>query len=172
MQIEVAPNLWISPFGAEDAGALVELLSDREIHRMTLRIPYPYTASDADRWLKAVAEQPRLQDSCAIRQASGRLIGGIGLHRGELWTSHRAELGYWLGRPYRGQGIMTQVVRAAVQYAFERLDLTKLTAQVYADNPASVRVLQKCGFAEEGLLRSDILKEGELIDMRLFGLVH
>jgi RimJ/RimL family protein N-acetyltransferase len=113
-----------------------------------------------------------MRTGCAIRDGSGTLIGGIGLHRGEQWASHRTEIGYWLGRPYWGQGIMTQVVRAVIRHAFEQLALTKLTAAVYAFNHASARVLEKCGFVEEGLLHRDLLKDGQLIDLRLFGLLR
>jgi RimJ/RimL family protein N-acetyltransferase len=108
MQIEVTPNLFIAPCRASDAAMLVELLSDEEIYRQTLRIPHPYTPADAEKWL-AMATQQTADTShkaiCAIRQASGELIGGIGLHhRGEQWSAHRAEIGYWLARPYWGQG--------------------------------------------------------------------
>ena len=176
MRIEINPNLSISPFQPNDAATLVELLSDLEVYRQTLRIPYPFTPADAEKWLTQVAGQtaePGGTANCAIRDASGALIGGIGLNRGELpWTSHRAGIGYWLGRPYWGQGIMTAAVRAMVRHAFDELTLTKLTAGVFAFNHASARVLEKCGFAEEGLSRSQLLKDGQLIDLRLFGLLR
>jgi RimJ/RimL family protein N-acetyltransferase len=67
---------------------------------------------------------------------------------------------------------MTAVVGAVIRHAFEQLALTKLTAGVYASNQASARVLKKCSFVEEGCLRSDLLKDGQLIDLRLFGLLR
>jgi RimJ/RimL family protein N-acetyltransferase len=176
MQIEVTPDLFITPFQPGDAPALVELLTDREVYEMLLRIPHPFTPVDAERWLTEAAGQTAkygASANCAIRQTSGALIGGIGVNCGEPpFASHRAGLGYWLGRPYWGQGIMTVVVQAAIRHAFEQLELTKLTAGVFAFNHASCRVLEKCGFAEEGLLRSDLLKDGHLIDLRLFGLLR
>ncbi|MGH9880451.1 MAG: GNAT family N-acetyltransferase, partial [Pyrinomonadaceae bacterium] len=85
--------------------------------------------------------------------------------------AHRVEFGYWLARPYWGQGIMTDAVRVFVRYAFSELGLLRLTAHVFESNIASARVLEKNGFKLEGHLREHFIKDGKLIDVRFYGLL-
>jgi len=101
----------------------------------------------------------------------GKLIGVVGADSLELGMSHRAEIGYWIARQYWGQGIMTDAVRTYVRYAFAELGVTRLTAHVFDFNSASARVLEKNGFVLEGTLRKHFLKDGRLIDARLYGLL-
>jgi [ribosomal protein S5]-alanine N-acetyltransferase len=172
MDIEVANAICLTDFRPSDKAALVEYLSDWEVYRRTLRIPHPYTDEDADRWLASLdhaAVGNGHHVNWAIRNASGQLIGGVGLEGVAGTCSHRAEIGYWLARPFWGQGIMTAVVGAVCREAFETLDLAKITAHVLPANEASARVLLKNGFEQEGFFRRHFLKEGELIDTRAFG---
>jgi RimJ/RimL family protein N-acetyltransferase len=104
----------------------------------------------------------------AIREETGRLIGGIGLDDLIIGQSHQAELGYWLAKPWRGHGLMTAVVEAVCWHAFENLGVTRLTAHVFWFNDASARVLEKCGFRQEGL--STRQKEGRAIEAKLYAL--
>jgi len=108
----------------------------------------------------------------AIRNENDYLIGGIGLDGVAIGKSHLAEIGYWLAKPYWGQGIMTAVVQKACDLAFAEFGLVKIVAHVFADNAASARVLVKCGFQEEGYLRKHYAKDGKYLDGRLFSLVR
>ncbi len=85
-----------------------------------------------------------------------------------MGKSHRAEIGYWLAKPFWGQGIKTAVVRKVCQYAFEEFGLVKIIANVNATNPASARVLEKCGFEQEGYLRNHFLKDGQFLGVLLY----
>jgi ribosomal-protein-alanine N-acetyltransferase len=85
---------------------------------------------------------------------------------------HRAEIGYWLAKPYWGRGIMTAVVRSACEFVFAEFGLVKILAHVRADNAASAKVLEKCSFQQEGHLRMHCLKDGKYLNARLFGLVN
>ena len=89
----------------------------------------------------------------------------------EIGKSHRAEVGYWLAKTFWGRGIMSAVVRRVCQHAFDEFALVKIIAHVVTHNPASARVLEKCGFQQEGFLRKHFCKDGKLIDVRLFGLL-
>ena len=100
------------------------------------------------------------------------MIGGIGFDDIEIGKSHRAEVGYWLAKPYWNRGIMTAVVRRICQHAFESWGLVKIAAHVFYFNTASARVLEKCGFQQEGFLRKHHLKDGQLIDAFVYGLVR
>lgn len=174
MKIDVNRQIQLSGFLASDQAACVTHLQEREIYDRTLRIPHPYTAADFQAWLKIVETATQQQGRpihWAIRNGEGALIGGIGLDGVQLGKSHRAEIGYWLAKPYWGRGIMTDVVRRVCQLAFSELGLVKITAHVFANNPASTRVLEKCGFVQEGYLNKHYLKDGRYLDARLFALL-
>jgi RimJ/RimL family protein N-acetyltransferase len=152
-----------------------EWLHDRDIYDRTLRIPFPYTdAAAAADWLALVAtitEQQGRPVQFAVRSADDALIGGCGFDGLQGGKSHRAEVGYWLARPFWGRGIMTAVVQRACRHAFAEFGLVKITAHVFPHNQASARVLDKCGFQEEGFLRKHFLKGGQFVDARLFALL-
>jgi RimJ/RimL family protein N-acetyltransferase len=174
MKIVVSDQVYLSEFQASDRDALVGHLHDRDIYERTLRIPFPYTAAAADEWLALVAKITQQQGrpvQLAIRSADESLIGGCGFDGFQVGKSHRAEIGYWLARPFWCRGTMTAVVQRVCRHAFEELGLVKITAHVFRHNPASARVLEKCGFQEEGFLRKHFLKDGRFIDARLFGLL-
>jgi len=175
MKLVVSDQLCLTEFRSSDKPALIEHLREKEIYDRTLRIPYPYTAADAEEWLGIVAKATQQQGRAvhwAIRNGEDFLIGGVGFDGLQLGKSHRAEIGYWLAKPFWGQGIMPAVVRRVCQYAFEEFGLVKITAHVFATNPASGRVLEKCGFVQEGFLRKHYLKDGQYLDARLHALVR
>lgn len=172
--MELDNGLRLTEFGQSDIDVLVELLNDRDIYHRTLRIPYPYSAADAKRWL-AIVEKATKQNgqpvNWAIRDETGRVIGGIGLDGLIIGQSHRAEIGYWLAKSFWGRGIMPVAVQAVCRHAFENLELVKIVAHTFSFNDASGRVLEKCGFVLEGYLRKHYLKEGKYIDGKAYGLL-
>ncbi len=173
VRIPVNERLYLSPFAAADKPALIAHLNDREIYDRTLLIPHPYTSAEADSWIEHTRHQTQTQGFCtqfAIRNATGELLGGFGFDT--LIVGHKAEIGYWLARRYWGQGIMPAVVAAACRFGFTRWNLVRITAHVYWFNSASARVLEKCGFAYEGLLRKHYRKDGKFIDGRAYALVR
>jgi [ribosomal protein S5]-alanine N-acetyltransferase len=175
MQIVVNSQISLSEFRPSDKTALIECLNYKDIYDRTLRIPFPYTENDADAWFVLVEKITQEQGQpvrFAVRSANDALIGGCGFDGFQVGKSHQAEVGYWLAKPFWGRGIMTEVVRRACQHAFEKFGLVKITAPVFAFNQASVRVLEKCGFVQEGLLRKHFLKDGKLIDAKLFALLR
>jgi RimJ/RimL family protein N-acetyltransferase len=164
----------LSSVWPNDKPALLEHFRAKEIYDSTLNIPYPYSEADADRWLTRRIENTRrlgTEVTFAIRKGDGEMIGAVGADSFEPGASHRAEIGYWLARPYWGQGIMTDAVRVYVRYAFDDLKLLRLTAHVLQFNVGSARVLGKNGFKLEGQLRKHFRKDGELYDACFFGLL-
>lgn len=172
MNVELAHHVHLTEVRRSDQDALVEFLNEREIYDRTLRIPYPYTAADAERWfalIEQMTEQNGQTVCWAVRNAAGKMIGGVGLEASGPGRSHRAEIGYWLAKPFWGRGIMSTVVQAVCREAFEQLGLVKIVAHVFAHNDASARVLEKCGFQQEGYLRQHYLKNGAFIDAKVYG---
>lgn len=175
MKLVVSAQLCLTEFRPSDKPTLVEHLRDKEIYDRTLRIPYPYTEADAEEWLGIVGKATRQQGRAvhwAIRNAEDFLIGGVGFDGLQLGKSHRAEIGYWLAKPFWGQGIMPSVVRRVCRHGFKEFGLVKVTAHVFATNPASARVLEKCGFVQEGFLRKHYLKDGQYLDAQLYALLR
>lgn len=188
MNRELPGGIRLTELRRSDQDALTEYLNDRAIYDCTLRIPFPYTAADAEEWFSIVeAAMRHLGEPVhwAIRDPAGKLIGDVGLdgltvaksdlgradpNQPQCVRSHRAEIGYWLARPYWGQGIMSAVVAAVSRHAFDHFGLAKIVANVFSWNAASARVLEKCGFQEEGYFKWHYRKDGRLIDVKAFGL--
>ncbi|MGE3807779.1 MAG: GNAT family N-acetyltransferase, partial [Gemmataceae bacterium] len=151
-------------------------LNDREVYRWTLRIPFPYSDYDADRWLELVATSTfKLRGRpahWAIRAADGQLIGAAGFDGLDTPEPYRVEIGYWLARPFWGQGIASAVVARLCRHVFEDWRVGKVMAHVFEGNFASIRVLEKNGFQLEGNLRAHYRKDGRPIDVRLYGLLR
>ena len=151
----------------EDAPALAANANNRNVWiKLRDRMPHPYTLADAEAYLHERAKEPERLMFCI--DVDGGAAGGIGLHLGEDVNRFTAELGYWLGEPFWGRGIMTEAVPAIVQLGFERLPLHRIEAYVYDNNPASARVLEKAGFTLEGRLRRSVVKDGCVLDSFLF----
>jgi len=173
-KISIRDGFYLSGPQLNDKPALLEHLNTRDVYNTTLNIPYPYSEADADWWLqKRVAhnEKQGKDVSFAIRDVDGKLIGVVSADQLELGETHKTEIGYWLARDYWGQGIMTDAVKAYVNYAFEELGLLKLVAHCFELNAGSARVLEKNGFKLEGHLRKHFLKDGKLLDARIYGLL-
>ncbi|MCU0960382.1 MAG: GNAT family N-acetyltransferase [Pirellulaceae bacterium] len=155
-----------------DEPAFLALLNDPDMSRFTCRLPYPYTREAFEKWIgivTAAAAEYGEPIHWAIRNAAGELIGGIGFDN--LIKGHRAEIGYWLAKPYWGRGIMSSVVAKACQVAGREWNLVRITALVFENNLASVRVLEKCGFEREARLRKYFSRDGEFSDAFLYARV-
>jgi len=166
MRIEFGEYV-IRDWARGDAGSIVRYANSGKIAMWVRdRFPSPYTASDAKVFLARVAEQnPRTVFAIATRREA---IGGIGLEFGEDVHRFTAELGYWLGEPFWGRGIMTDTVRLFTAWTFEYLAVHRIHAAVFDGNDASVRVLEKAGFQQEGRLRASVFKNGRILDQLLY----
>ncbi len=151
----------------KDRASLLRLADNHRIWRnLSHRFPHPYTDADADFWFTMLA-QTALPTHWAI-DLDGLAIGGIGIDIGAGVFARSAHFGYWLGEPYWGRGLMTAAVRAMVDFIFKEFNLVRLESPVFEWNPASMCVLEKCGFQREGVLRRSVDKDGEIIDTVLY----
>src|SRR5690606_13390095 len=163
MHIPVTDQISLTEFRPSDKSICVERINDRDIYDRTLRIPHPYTEAHFNQWLGIVAEATEQHGEpvhFAIREGDS-LIGSIGFDG--LTKGHKAEIGYWLAKPWWGRGIMTALVGKVCEYAFAQWNLVRITAQVFESNLASARVLETNGFEFEGLLRKHHLKDGRFL---------
>ena len=129
--------------------------------------PSPYTLNDAKRFIAMATGQSSGQLLLAI-EVEGVAVGGIGIHPLKDVYKKTAEIGYWLAEPFWGNGIVTGAVTALVPFVFENFDIVRLQAGVFANNPASMRVLEKCGFVREAVHRNAVTKNGTLMDELMY----
>lgn len=157
----------IRSWRADDAANLAWYANNRRIWR-NLRdaFPHPYTLIDAENWLDFVTSQ-RPEASFAI-EVEGHAVGSIGLLLKPDVERVCADVGYWLGEPFWGRGIVTAALRTFTAYAFDTHDILRLQSPVFSWNAPSMRVLEKCGYRREGVLRSAAIKDGQVIDLMLY----
>jgi ribosomal-protein-alanine N-acetyltransferase len=105
-------------------------------------------------------------------EVDGEAVGGIGLAIGADVHRLGAEIGYWLGEAVWGRGIATAVVRTLTPWAFATFGLERIFAGVFSSNPASMRVLEKCGYVREGVLRRAVIKDGRMLDQVLYAVTR
>jgi [ribosomal protein S5]-alanine N-acetyltransferase len=167
-------RLQLGSFNLEDAPELQRLAGAREIADTTLAIPHPYHLPDARAWIERQKSHGEDADTLnfAIRlQSSGRLIGGIGLK--DIDRQHwQAELGFWIGLEWWGQGYAREAAEAVIRFGFEALQLNRICAHHMTRNPASGRVLQAAGMQREGLLRQRVRKWGVYEDVVLYAVLR
>lgn len=154
-------RLTLRPFTLADATAVQRLAGAYEIAAATATIPHPYEDGMAESWIKThpsqVAGGSGVTYAITLRDADV-LCGAIGL---AIESGHqRAEMGYWIGVPYWGQGYCTEAAAALRDHGFGALGLHRILAGHLARNPASGRVMQKIGMRHEGTMRDHMLKWG------------
>lgn len=140
-----------------DATAIATLINDPAIATMLSRVPHPYVVDDAHDFIDDHGDE-RVFSLCL--KPSGELIGCCGLTTAK--TGRRAELGYWIGRPYWGKGHGTEGVQAVIDFGFERMGLEKVDVACRVVNDASRRVIRKCGFSFVGGGMIDTLSCGRV----------
>jgi RimJ/RimL family protein N-acetyltransferase len=167
----VYPGGEIRPWLPGDAPELARLADNRKVWR-NLRdgFPSPYTKRDAKSWIRAASRQ--IPHRHFAITADGALAGAIGLILKDDMNTGTAETGYWLGEPFWGRGIMTAALPAFTAFAFDAFSLRRIYAHVLEWNPASMRVLEKSGYALEGRMRRSALKDGEVADELLYAIVR
>lgn len=131
----------------EDAKLVAALANDKRIAENTRRIPHPYSRADAEDFI-AAANTPAGDITFLIATRAGTPIGACGI---ATHDDAAPEIGYWLGVKHWGQGYGTEAVRAVIDFAFTELAHDSLSAGARVTNPASRRILEKCGFQWTGV---------------------
>jgi ribosomal-protein-alanine N-acetyltransferase len=151
-------RLLLRPPRAADISHFVPLLKDFDVAKNLSRVPHPYTEDDACAFIVSAANGWASGEDLAfsiVIKSSTAYIGICGVHPARNW-----EFGYWLGKPYWGQGYVTEAIARLVAFAFEELGAEKLTAAWFHDNPASGRVLEKLGCVPDGEEERSCLSRG------------
>lgn len=145
-------RLWLRWPRLADAQAIVRLAGEKAVADMTALVPHPYAPDAAERFVfearQSNADGRGLEMAITPRSKPNCLIGMVGIRPGS--ESARPHLGFWLGMPYWGQGIATEAARALIDAFFAYTEGAELASSARVINPASRRVLEKCGFAHDG----------------------
>ncbi len=172
LEIKTA-RLLLRPFTLADAVDVRKLAGDKEIAANALSIPYPYETNMAEEWIAKHPEWRARGEQiifATVRAADRLLLGAVGLTVSQRHQS--AELGYWIGRAYWGQGYASEAVAAAMRHAFGALAINRVHAACLTRNPASARVLEKAGMAHEGTRRQHVRHWGVFEDIEEYGILR
>lgn len=154
-----------------DAPNLAIIANNKKIwDNLRNRMPFPYSIKDAENFINLTKEEI-INFTFGI-EFNSKLCGVIGLIPQEDIYSHSAEVGYWIGEEFWGNGIATHALSLIIDYAFDILKIKRLFANVFFSNFASQKVLEKCGFEKEGHFKSSVLKNEKYLDELRFGLIN
>ncbi len=167
-------RLILRPLTLEDAPVVQQLAGKKEIADTTISIPHPYSEQQAKDWITAHVEA-RAQNKGIVFGVEltriNQLIGTIGLR--EIDQEHlQAEMGFWIGTDWWGNGYATEAAKRVIRYGFEERGLNRIYAHHMVRNPASGRVLEKSGMRREGLLRQRVRKWGKFEDVVILAIVR
>jgi [ribosomal protein S5]-alanine N-acetyltransferase len=158
-------------FAATDAQSIALNANHFEIWKGVRDIfPFPYSLSDAEDFI-AYANSTLTERIFAI-DVEGKAVGAIGLHFKNDIYRYCGEVGYWIGPDFKGRGITTGAVGQIVSMAFEDYNLLRLYAEVFENNVASARVLEKNGFSLEAKFNSAIYKDNCVQNLLVFSKIN
>ena len=153
-----------------DVDALARYANNIKIAR-NLRdaFPHPYTRSAAQAFIRASRE--RIPETAFAIEVDHEAVGGIGLRLNPDVERVSAEIGYWLGEPFWGRGIVSEALAAVTEQAIVDHGLTRIYALPFATNAASCRVLEKAGYVLEARLKRSAIKDDAIVDQLQYSFI-
>lgn len=163
----------LRPWRLSDAADLAATIGNKKVQdNLRDGIPFPYTEEDARAFIRQMLDaDPNAVYAFAVT-VEDRVIGSIGVYRQGNVHRRTAELGYYVAEPFWGKGLATSAVAQVCRHIFEQTDILRIYAEPFAYNTASCRVLEKCGFAFEGTLRCNAVKNGRILDMKMYARIR
>ncbi len=146
-----------------DREELATIANNRKIwENLRDRFPHPYSLEDADFFINLTnQEDPQL--TFAI-EYQGKFAGIAGLLSMDDVYRRTAEIGYWLGEPYWGNGIISEACQLVTDYGLHTLDYVRIQTGVFGHNPTSMKILEKCGYQKDAVFINNIYKDGKIGD--------
>ncbi|WP_024294042.1 GNAT family N-acetyltransferase [Lacrimispora indolis] len=157
----------------EDASDLAQALNNKKIlDNLRDGLPYPYRTEDAKEFITAMLNADKKTTYAFAITVEDMAVGSIGVFRKDNIHSKTAEMGYYISEKYWGKGIGTSAVKQVCKYILENTDIIRIFAQPFSYNTASCRILEKAGFEYEGTLRKNAVKNGVVLDMKMYSIVR
>ena len=167
-------RLILRPIEEGDVPALFPLINDADVAASMLSSSYPYPEHEFREFVKkaleAMERRERYEMAITLKE-TGLPIGAVRFFH-IAWEHLRTEMGYWLGKEYWGHGYMSEAVQRMVRFGIRDLGLEKAYDYCFTDNAASIRVLEKTGFRQEGYIRHGVKKGDGFHDVLLFGMIR
>lgn len=165
-------NLSIRKWRIEDKSDLAINLNNLKVmNNLRDGLPYPYTEHNAEDFIRTMLAADQNSTFAFAITLDGKVIGNIGVFRQDNIHSRTAEMGYYIGEPYWGNGYVTNAIKQVCAYVFENTDIIRIFAEPFAHNKASCRALEKAGFQYEGTLKCNAMKCGNIVDMKMYALI-
>lgn len=159
----------LRPWKASDINSLIKYANNWNIAKnLTNQFPHPYTIQDGKAFIEyATKDEPIHIFAIEVNQEA---VGGIGIHPQSDIFIKNAEIGYWLGEPFWGHGIVSKAIKQIVQFGFSTFDIEKIFARPYGTNVASQKILEKNNFLLEGRYNNILYKNGEYLDELIYAI--
>lgn len=161
----------LRPFEQADARDVQLLAGEYQVAATTLSLPHPYPDGAAETWIafrEDAARHGHGYTFAIIVRETNRLAGCVSLN---LTSEHqRAEIGYWLGSRFWGNGYATEAAKLVLRFGFEELGLNRIWGAAMTKNPASSAVLRKIGMQFEGCFKEHIRKWNVFEDVDYYGM--
>ena len=166
-------NCKIRKWKLTDAKDIAVALSNKKIQdNLRDGLPYPYSEQDGIDFISSMLSANEDETFAFAITLDDKAIGSIGVFRQQNIHRQTAEMGYYIAEEYWGKGIMTDAVKQICEYVFKNSDILRIYAEPFAYNTGSCRVLEKAGFQYEGTLRNNAVKNGKVIDMKMYSLLR
>lgn len=163
-------NISLRPLLLTDSKSLSKHANNRLIwENLRDKFPFPYTEKDAIQFIQIVSNNSSITEFAI--DINGNAVGAAGIILKDDIYRGNGEIGYWLGQEYWGKGVGTWVVGELVRIAFEELIIYRVYAEVFENNTASARVLEKNGFIKEATLKQAIIKDGVHQNVNIFSIL-
>jgi ribosomal-protein-alanine N-acetyltransferase len=156
----------------EDAENLASVINNKKIQdNLRDGIPYPYTVENAKEYITSMLSADKDETYAFAITVDDKAIGSIGVFRCNNIHFRSAEMGYYIAESYWGKGIGTSAVKQTCKYIFDHTNIIRIFAEPFAYNTASCHILEKAGFLCEGILRKNAIKNGVILDMKMYALI-
>ena len=155
---------------AEDLAAVLN--NEKILNNLRDGLPFPYTEQDARDYIASMLSQDENETFAYAITVDDKAVGSIGAFRQSNIHRQTAELGYYLAEEYWGKGLMTEAIKKICKIIFDTTDILRIYAEPFTYNIGSRRALEKAGFALEGIMKNNAVKNGKLLDMALYSLTR
>ena len=156
----------------EDADNLASVINNKKIQdNLRDGLPYPYTVENAKEYITSMLSADKDETYAFAITVDDKAIGSIGVFRCNNIHFRSGEMGYYIAESYWGKGIGTSAVRQTCKYIFDHTNIIRIFAEPFAYNMASCHILEKAGFQCEGILRKNAIKNGVILDMKMYALI-
>jgi RimJ/RimL family protein N-acetyltransferase len=159
----------LRPWKLEDLEDLITLANNKNVAQFMADVfPHPYSIENGKTFIAFATSNPNSKIFAIT--INNKPVGSIGLHLQSDILRKNAELGYWLGETYWGNGIITQAIPKIVEYGFTNMDIVRIFARIYGTNIPSQKAIEKAGFKLEGRYEKTIFKNNEFLDELIYAI--